>query len=130
MRLTLQTIVEKRQRRARQRAETPSFPLALPEGEIDVPRGCPTPEEIRERCLVIQAEWSEAERRKRGAWSVKRWNVPGADRFQESKAIDCGEVYAALAKVRRSMKSPGQLLNEGIHRMAKKLSIEFGVWRW
>lgn len=38
----------------------------------------PTPEEIAEGCRLIQAEWTEAERRRRGAWMFSSWTVPGA----------------------------------------------------
>ena len=41
----------------------------------------PTPEEIRERCLAIQAEWTEDERRKRAVGSERpTWMVPQAAR--------------------------------------------------
>ncbi len=41
----------------------------------------PTPEEIRERCLEIQAEWTEDERRKRVVGSERpTWMVPRAAR--------------------------------------------------
>ena len=41
----------------------------------------PTPEEIKERCLAIQAEWTEDERRKRAVLSERpTWMVPQAAR--------------------------------------------------
>ena len=41
----------------------------------------PTPEEIKERCLAIQAEWTEDERRKRAVGSEHpTWKVPQAAR--------------------------------------------------
>lgn len=45
--------------------------------ETDTAHYLPTPEEIAEGCRLIQAEWSEAERRKRGAWMLSSWTVPG-----------------------------------------------------
>ena len=43
----------------------------------------PTPAEIRQACTGIQKSWSEAERRRRGAWMIdqQRVQVPvGIDR--------------------------------------------------
>ncbi len=46
----------------------------------------PTPEEIRERCLAIQAEWSEDERRKRVVGSERpTWKVPRATQHEAAE---------------------------------------------
>lgn len=52
-------------RRRRRGWDIPDSPLyrACPEGGAIEPD--PTPDEIRERCLAVQATWSEPERRKR-----------------------------------------------------------------
>lgn len=39
----------------------------------------PTPEQIAEACLRIQAGWSEAERAKRCCVKVERWTAPRID---------------------------------------------------
>lgn len=129
MRLTPEVIIRKR-RAARGRPATPSFPLAMPEGEVDVPADCPSPAEIRQRCLEIQAEWSDAEREKRGAWGVTPWTVPGAERQPPYNGATQPEFRAAIRRCKRSMMTPGDLLNQGIHRMAIKLKEEFDIWRY
>lgn len=134
MRLTLQTIVEKRQRRARGRAATPLLPLALDAAAVaeaeEVPAGCPTPAEIRERCSEIQATWTDAERRKRESWSTRPWTVPGADRHTSSEGLCTFEVQDALKRCRRSMKSPERLLDEGIRKMCSALRRAFNIWQY
>ncbi len=48
----------------------------------------PTPEEIRERCLAIQAEWTEDERRKRIVGSERpTWTVPQAARPEAERPV-------------------------------------------
>lgn len=47
----------------------------------------PTPQEIAERCLEIQAEWTEAERYKRGCPSIRE-SMPD----QHSRSSEAYEV--------------------------------------
>ena len=46
--------------------------------------GDPSPDEIRERCEAIRAEWTEAEEAKRRAWSIRRWTPPA---FRTAHAV-------------------------------------------
>ena len=53
----------------------------VPIQDVDQPGVyCPTPAEIRAECLVIQSEWSDAERMRRAAYSggesIPVWDVP------------------------------------------------------
>ena len=53
----------------------------LPIPDVDAPGVyCPSPAEIRAECLVIQSEWSDAERARRAAYPggevAALWTVP------------------------------------------------------
>jgi len=54
----------------------------LPELDPEVPKGCPTPEDIRRECRRIQDGWSPEDFEKRAAGNGRqRWSVPGAEKW-------------------------------------------------
>lgn len=61
-------------RTLRARATAAAEPAAIPSAREYLP----TPEEIRQECLAIQMEWTDAERRRRGG--APRRTEPRADR--------------------------------------------------
>jgi hypothetical protein len=54
------------------------------------PEYMPTPEEIRQACLAIQATWSEAERARRRAMIPARKPAGNLDEDSAKKKIDRG----------------------------------------